>query len=52
VLLLATQPFPLEGLLPSILVCRRDNAQRSCNPSPPIHGRRIRWRVNACSRSR
>ena len=45
-------PSPQGALLPSSPVCPQDNAQRSCNPWPPIHGRRIRWRVNASSRSR
>jgi len=44
----ATQPSPLEALPASTPACLRDSALRSCNPSPPIHGRRIGWRVNAC----
>ena len=43
---------PPGALLPSSPVYPQDNAQRSCSPWPPIHGRRIRWRVNACSCSR
>jgi len=42
-LLVSTRLFPPEDLLPSIPVCRQDNVQRLCNPSPPSHGRRIRW---------
>jgi hypothetical protein len=45
-------PSPPGALLPSSPVYPQDNAQRSCSPWPPIHGRRIRWRVNACSCSR
>jgi hypothetical protein len=36
---------------PSTPACLRDSAPRWCSPSPPIHGRRMRWRVNACSYS-
>jgi hypothetical protein len=43
---------PQEDLLPSIPVCHLDSALRSYSPSPPIHGRRIRWRVNDCSHNR
>ena len=46
------QPSLLEAQLPSIPVFLRGSATHSCSPSPPIHGRRIRWRVNACWRSR
>jgi hypothetical protein len=45
-------PSPPGARLPSTPVCPLDNAQHSCNPWPPIHGRRIRWRVNAGSCSR
>jgi hypothetical protein len=45
-------PSPPEAPLPSSPVCPRDNAQRSCSPWPPIHGRRMNWRVNDCSCSR
>ena len=39
---LLRKPSPPEAPLPSTPACPRDNAQRSCNPWPPIHGRRIR----------
>ena len=35
-----------KDLLPSPLARLRDGAPRWCSPSPPIHGQRIRWRVN------
>jgi hypothetical protein len=41
--------FLREVLLPSTLVCLRGSAPRWYIPSPPIHGQRMRWRVNACS---
>src|ERR1700680_391397 len=49
---ISKQLSPPEIQLPSTPACPRDNALRWCNPWPPIHGRRIRWRVNACSCSR
>jgi hypothetical protein len=45
-------PSRREVPLPSTPACPRDNAPRGYNPWPPIHGRRIRWRVNGYSRSR
>src|ERR1700733_15493072 len=40
------QLSPQGAPLGSIPAFHRDSVRYSCSPWPPIHGRRIRWRVN------
>jgi hypothetical protein len=46
------QLSPLGTRPPSSPASRQDSAPRSCNPSPPIHGQRMCWRVNDCWNNR